>query len=150
MKGICRSLIPVLGLLALLLAIPALAMSQDEILHVNVPFSFIVRNTNMPAGEYMVTRPSANSPGLLMIRSTKGKHAVYCMTYSASLAPGVSPKSELVFEKVGGKEFLSQIWQEDSNIGSQVPKSKIEKIAEQELAMTTVHAVKAYRKPHAS
>ena len=147
MRGMWKNVLPAVGLLVLLSAIPA--MAQEETLDVNIPFSFIVENTTLPAGQYVVTWPDINTPMVMEIRSEKGDHSVFALTFEDSLSSNQTAKSELVFDKVGKKEFLAQVWREDSTTGYEVPRSKIEKLAEHNAAVKAHrHSVAAHHRPH--
>jgi hypothetical protein len=147
MRGIWRNMLPAVGLLILLSGIPA--MAQEETLNVNIPFRFIAENTTLPAGEYVVEWPDLDTPMVAEIRSEKGDHSVFVLTTGATLPSNQKAKSELVFDKVGKKEFLAQIWREDSPTGYEVPRSKIEKLAEHNAALSAHrHSVTAHHKAH--
>jgi hypothetical protein len=136
-----------MGLLIVLSAIPA--MAQEETLNVNIPFSFITENTTLPPGEYMVLWPMPDSRFVMEIRSQKGDHSVFALTEAATRPSNQPAKSELVFDKIGNKEFLSQVWLVDNPTGYEVPRSKFEKLAEHNSAQKAQrHSVAAHHKAH--
>jgi hypothetical protein len=101
-------------------------------IQVKVPFDFIVGNTTLPAGMYLISSPSDTATGMIMIRSEAGKPAVFV---EAEL---LSPKGDawasqtrLTFNKVNGKEYLSRIWESGSDVGYALQPSASELKAEQ-------------------
>ena len=107
-------------------AIPGFSIIPYHI-RANVPFSFIVGTTRLPAGEYDISTPNANSNYTLMIREVNGHTSVLVQTMPVSSKNGVAPKTELVFDKVGQDEFLRQIWERGLQTGDQCSESKRER-----------------------
>lgn len=101
-----------------------------------IPFDFIVGNKNLPAGEYTFSRLSVSSDGRVMsVRSADAKAHVFQSVFQASvLTP--KDKSTLVFHKYGDQYFLQQIWTGGEQEGAQVPESRGERTARQQLAQT--------------
>ncbi|MGH9972187.1 MAG: hypothetical protein ACREBG_30955 [Pyrinomonadaceae bacterium] len=94
----------------------------------NVPFAFMVGNTTLPAGKYEIRGLNDNNPNVLEVRSVNGRTTVFADTENVE-AKGdrIANKSELIFDKVGDKYFLSQIWPAGSAFGSELMKSRTEK-----------------------
>jgi hypothetical protein len=90
--------------LVFLAASPARA---DEMLTATVPFDFIVGNSQLPAGEYVVTQQS--DPAVLSIRSTDAKHSAFILTIPDSYNTSREARADLVFEPFGGGRFLVSI-----------------------------------------
>ena len=86
----------------------------------NVPFTFYVGNTQLPAGEYTI-KPATDNPDLLEMRSADGKMAVLILGLTAQAAT-TPAKTELVFKKYGNVAILSQIFQAGSPSGVELPK----------------------------
>ena len=121
--------IKTLFVLALLIGVgnvsaKAQALSEGTI-EADVPFSFTVRETTLPAGKYILQRISKVEPLVLEIRDARGRAAV---TFEAENAQAnqIPRDAELVFDKVGDQYFLSQIWSSDSDLGYQLPKTRAE------------------------
>ena len=94
----------------------------------NVPFAFAVGDTTLPAGKYEIWRFDDNIPNLLQIRSANGRTTVLFETEDAQDRGGQPAiKTELVFDKVGDRYFLSQIWTAGEASGSELSKSRMEK-----------------------
>jgi hypothetical protein len=98
----------------------AFAQIQNQI-KVNVPFTFYVGNTELPAGEYTIRRVSDATPDLLELRSTDGKVAVLVLGRPTQSTTTPS-KTELVFKKYGNVQILSQIFQAGNQWGVELPK----------------------------
>jgi hypothetical protein len=88
---------------------------------VNVPFTFYVGNTQLPAGEYTIRRVSPANPDLLELRSTDGKMAVLVLGRPAQ-STSTPPTTELIFKKYGSGPVLSQIFQAGNQTGVELPK----------------------------
>ena len=98
----------------------------------NIPHSFVVNNTTLPAGTYMITVSDNDSADLnvLEIRSTNGKTAVFFDTEPVNVARKAR-QSELVFDKIGDTYFLSRVFMRGDEGGNQLLKSKKEKRLEE-------------------
>ncbi|MCM3873470.1 MAG: hypothetical protein ND895_22535 [Pyrinomonadaceae bacterium] len=103
-------------------------IDSDITIEVSVPFPFVVDNTTLPAGKYEIRTIDDNTLSVLELRSVNGHTSVVFETDAAVTPDGQSAtKTELVFDKVGGKDFLSQVWLAGSSSGSQLAKSRMEK-----------------------
>jgi hypothetical protein len=80
----------------------------DETVATNlkVPFSFMVGDVRLPAGDYTV-REAAMGEDVLEIVSADGQHAALASTIPAT--PDRADKTQLVFRKFGHDYFLSRI-----------------------------------------
>ena len=107
-----------------LLLISALAYADTITMKANIPFSFIVGKTTLPAGEYLV-QAWGFSGNAISIR--KLDHTATSMTMSIYCqSPKTPQQSKLVFHRYGDRYFLAQIWTAGSNSGHQFPKSQRE------------------------
>jgi hypothetical protein len=89
-------------------------------LKVDVPFSFQVGNSTMPAGQYDV-RSDASAP-ILTLRSSDSKAVVNIVAIRAqTLNP--HDKGMLVFNHYRGEYFLSEVWNAGTNSGAQLKKT---------------------------
>ena len=103
-------------------------IGSDLTIRGNVPFAFMVGDTTLPGGEYEIRALDDNSPNVLEVRSVKGRTAVVAETENVQARGNrIENKSELVFDKVGDKYFLSQIWVAGSASGNELMKSRMEK-----------------------
>ena len=99
----------------------------------NVPFSFMVGSTMLPAGEYEFSTPNVNSDYTLLIRQTNGHHSILVQAMPVyEEGSRTVPKTELVFDRVGNKEFLRQVWEAGFQTGDQLlqPRSEREMLAQ--------------------
>jgi hypothetical protein len=74
--------------------------------HLKVPFSFLVGDVRLPAGDYTV-REASIGKDVLEIVSADGQHAALASTIPAT--PDNADKTQLVFRKFGHDYFLSRI-----------------------------------------
>jgi len=118
-----KQVLCLVGVLSLLL-IAGSALAQNTIV-ANVPFSFSVNRTTMPAGEYTVS--SVGTGDTLLIQS-QDKKTVKLVTPNRAETLKPSASSKLVFHCYDSREhcFLHQIWVQGKNIGKQLPKSSYE------------------------
>lgn len=106
--------------LGLLLA-TASAYAQTGMVKANVPFNFIVNNTDLPAGTY--TLQDLGTVGTaMMIRSSDSK-VVKGFLPNACDSSKVPDVSKLVFHRYGSQYFLTQIWTAGNARGKELPKS---------------------------
>src|SRR5258707_14422719 len=80
------------------------APSIDEKVVAKVPFPFIVGDSRLPAGNYVVQEVLPDNPGTLMIAGADGRQHAYSMTITSPEQP--SDKPTLVFEKFANQFFL--------------------------------------------
>ena len=117
-------------------------IDTDSRIEADVPFAFVVGNKTLPAGKYEIKGLDDNTPGVLQIRSANGRKAIVFETDAAQTKDGdPAIKTELVFDKIGDKYFLSQVWVEGNGSGSQLAKSKTEKAVERDGRPTERHSI---------
>ena len=92
-----------MALMAIAGASPAHA---DQMLVTTVPFDFIVGETRLPAGDYIVTEMPQE--GMVSIARKDRERTAFVLTVRAVFDREASTP-ELVFERFGGQHFLSQI-----------------------------------------
>jgi hypothetical protein len=112
-------------------AIANAQMPSDITLEANIPHTFVVKDTTLPAGTYFIRMPDETEPNVLEIRSTDDRKAIFFETDS-TLANRTPGKNELVFDNIADQYFLSQIIVDGDNSGSQLPKSKMQRRLERE------------------
>lgn len=100
----------------ILIARPSPAHAQQR-LTATVPFDFVVGDSLMPAGDYVVTEMVG--AGVVSIANTRGGHSAFVLTIPTQLDQEV-PLPELVFKRFGGQHFLSQII-DDGLDGREIP-----------------------------
>lgn len=98
-----------LGLFVLLAA--AAALGQTPAAHiVNVSYEFNAGGKVLPAGRYRISATAEPMP-LVKIEGMTNSSLVQVRTIT-TLAPGDTPSENLrlVFDKVGDRRFLSEVW----------------------------------------
>jgi hypothetical protein len=101
---------------------------SDVTLQANIPYTFAVGNTRLPAGKYTFKVADDKDLNLMEIRSADGRTSVYFET-TATVSNEIPEKTELVFDKIGDEYFLSQVWLEGNRSGNQLLESKIQQHA---------------------
>lgn len=118
-----KQVLCLVGVLSLLL-VAGSALAQNTIV-ANVPFSFSVNRTTMPAGEYRISRVGTGNALLLQSQDMKIVQ-LFSPNHAETLKPSADTK--LVFHCYDSREhcFLYQIWVQGKNLGRQLPKSSYE------------------------
>jgi hypothetical protein len=95
-----------------------------------IPFDFKVGNKEFKAGKYSVGRlPSGSTADILMIRGVdKDNKEVANFNVNNTRGKG-EPKARLVFHRYGNQYFLAKVFDEESNEGAALLKSKAEREA---------------------
>ncbi len=120
MKKQALSLIGVLSLL--LVAGSGFAQSTVQ---GNVPFSFTVYNTTLPAGAYTIS--PVGIAGAALIRGA-GNNATKLVSLNAVQSSDRADRTKLVFHCYGRNHcFLYEVWVAGQSRGRQLPKSAAEK-----------------------
>lgn len=123
-KQIYISLIT-LTLFAAMAIAPVYAQFQEPIT-VNIPFSFVVGDKQMPAGEYTFkSLVNGSLHSKMLIRSKDGRNVAIVGTILVE-SKAAHKDAGLTFNRYGDQHFLSQVWSYDSSFGRELPKSDIE------------------------
>jgi len=105
----------------------------------DIPFSFTVNNTTVPAGTYTLTRLDS-APNVMLIRDRDGHAAAIFLTRDAVMTK--EPReTELIFDRIGDTYFLSKIFEEGNKIGIGLPKPRAERDLEKEASTMRVESV---------
>ncbi len=105
-----------LAVSVLLLAAAASAQYNDQKVTATIPFDFVVGQTALPAGQYVFLRTGSNQ---LLVRNAEGRN--FATVVTGSVAATKAPKnSKLRFETVNGRHLLTQVWNEQQIIGSEL------------------------------
>ena len=124
MKKITLRRFTVLSFLLMLTAVTVSAQSE-RIRVINIPFSFIVGQKTLPAGEYTVEPNRKDSDNIWLVQSKEG-HASALFTTMAVRASETQKEARLVFHRYGGQYFLSQIWTPGGNTGRELLMPRLE------------------------
>jgi len=117
---------------------------SDAAIRANIPYAFVVNNTTLPGGTYVITvdDPYGSDTSVLEIRSANGKTAVLFDTDPIT-GPRLAPQTELVFDKIGDTYFLSKVFLKGDGGGNQVLKSKTQRRLEENGAIAESHSIAA-------
>ena len=138
------SLCLMIGLSAVMVA--NAQIDSDITIEANIPHSFIVRDTTLPAGKYTVrVADDYASLNLLELRSVEGHTAVLFETESVRLN-GPARDTELVFDKIGDDYFLSRVFLSGDESGNQLQKSRKQRRLEDGGMKAETHSIAATRK----
>lgn len=102
---------------------------SDSILKADIPFSFSLRDKTFPAGEYTIKQSEAidDSDFVLEILSDTNRSKTMIFETFATSENQAPKNSNLVFDKIGDKYFLSKIFIVGDSQGNEIEKSKMEK-----------------------
>jgi hypothetical protein len=125
------------------LMVPA-THAQSIMLKADIPFNFVVGDTQLQSGEYHVKQLR---PGVIQLQGkvTSSSATVLTMSTQARQLPDVG---KLVFNRYGDQYFLSRIWAPSSGTGHELRKSRLEREVAMNFALgqTTVAAIPDSRK----
>jgi hypothetical protein len=97
------------------------ANAQDtNRLEVEIPFSFMLQDRELPASKYRLERIDQSKPNLLALRSTNG-HIVRLVLTQRSEKESPSTATYLLFKRRGEKLYLFQVWTAGAMNGVQIP-----------------------------
>ena len=111
--------------LSLLVNIPI--MSAQTIAMASVPFAFTVANTEMSAGNYVIT--SVSDSAIVVINRVKGFSVI--SLFHSEQPRNYNDATKLVFHRYGDTYFLSQVARGSGETVIQLPVSKQESEAQQ-------------------
>jgi hypothetical protein len=93
-------------------------------IEVNIPFDFTAGQSSLRAGMYSVKLISRNA---LLVRSIDGKKSVLVLAPRV-IEPGNTQKPErMIFNRYGGRYFLSQVWLSRADSGRELDPSDTER-----------------------
>src|SRR5260370_17892055 len=96
--------------LSFLLMLTAVTVSaQSKRIRVIMPFSFIVGQKTLPAGEYDLEPNRKDSDNVWLLQNRDG-HATVLFATNTVRASETQEEARLVFHRYGRKSFLSPIW----------------------------------------
>ena len=101
----------------LLVITPAVSQVIEAHWTANVPFDFVVGDTQMPAGEYMVKSNPQTMQLTVINKETQQKAFVFTHDIE-NLKP--NEKTVLIFQRDGDRHVLHQIWGENEGHGHDV------------------------------
>src|SRR4029434_4962771 len=123
--------VTMLSLLLLMTSVSVAAQSERSRI-TNIPFSFVVGEKTLPAGEYIVEPNRRDSHNVWLVQSRDGHVSALFYTMPVR-ARDTQEKTKFVFHKYGDQYFLSQIWKAGDNSGRELRMPGLER----ELAKNT-------------
>jgi len=116
MKQLITRTLTSLMLAVVWLATTAPAQSTPLVIKVNIPFEFSIGDRTFPPGDYSLVQPLQH---LLALRDARGQTIASAFTsgIESSSAPAIS---KLRFDSVAGENVLSEVWQQDSQLGQKL------------------------------
>src|SRR6266487_1849608 len=137
MKKLAFETFTILSVLLILSAISVRAQSERTKV-TNIPFSFIVGEKTLPAGEYTVEPNRRDYGNIWLVQSRDGRTSALFITMSVQ-ASETQEKTKLVFHKYGDQYFLSQIWTSGNNTGRERLMPRLEReLAKNAVARQTI------------
>jgi hypothetical protein len=121
-----RNLIGILSLVVMSVMMNATAQAQT-VAKANVPFAFKVGPAELPAGTYEIQATSDNAVTI------KNRNSKACALSLVRHDPPRNTGSKLVFHRLAGQYFLTEIWGAPGTTGKVIPRSKQEMNLEKEL-----------------
>ncbi|MEW6126864.1 MAG: hypothetical protein AB1757_07475 [Acidobacteriota bacterium] len=123
-----------IAVLFLLAGVPSTTSAQIAYtIEATIPFDFTVKDMRFSAGEYSLRRVNTYNPHILALRDERGHNLMLFHTINAQL-PEYSEDTKLVFQRVGNRYFLSQIFEEGERLGLELIKSDMQKRLEREIS----------------
>jgi hypothetical protein len=102
--------------------VAANAEMQNDVI-VNLPFTFVVSGTTLPAGTYTVSHSTGNVSGLLKLTNRNKGGGVFVLPMVSESVSFDNP--HMSFQRVGEERFLSEIRTASVTYYIPVPHSKI-------------------------
>ncbi len=121
-----RNLIGILSLVVMSVTLNATANAQ-AFAKADVPFAFKVGSAQLPAGTYRVNAAGDTAVLIQNLKTSAGALSIGRHEYARETG------SKLVFHRVAGQYFLSEIWRGGGNAGIVIPTSDQEKELQKEL-----------------
>jgi len=121
----------VLGFLAVGL-LPRAVSAQADVVTIDIPFAFMVKDTKLPAGTYKITKVDQYNH---RISDVKGTQEVMFMIQAAKIDPA-EPLFTLFFNVYGDQYYLSKIFHQGRTEGYLIPPTDAEKELAQKGAVT--------------
>jgi hypothetical protein len=121
-----------LGFLAMGL-LPRTVAAQANVVSIDVPFDFMVKDTKLPAGTYTITKVDKMN---YRISNAKGDQQVMFSTHTTSI-PERAKSFTLVFNVYGDQHYLSKFFHQGMTLGNEIPQTAAEKDLAKKVPVTT-------------
>jgi len=116
LAGVVVAMMLVLGAV-----VPVMAQYSGP-MKVTVPFSFVVENDRMHAGDYTIQRVA---DGRLRIQSNDGRTAATFLAFPKQ-GKATPEQAHFIFRRYGSEYFLATIWTPGQEVGWEVLQGKLE------------------------
>jgi hypothetical protein len=123
----CRNCFAVL-VLALVMTVSAAIVNAQIVggeLEAKIPFEFTAGSTRLPAGTYLIRPTGEYGAPILELTTVDSKVGVLLETIPAQAKPDQT--SELIFDKMGDRYFLREIWAQGTAEGYTLEKPRAER-----------------------
>ena len=107
----------------MMLTVLSVSAQSGARIEANVPFDFAAGNTQLKAGDYLITRIARNE---FLLRSADLKTSLVVQAPVAIQQRREGSPARLVFKQYGHAYFLTQVWSDTSAEGRQLNTSKSE------------------------
>lgn len=114
-------------------AVSANGQSRNQVV-ADIPFSFVVGDKVMAAGQYSV-KAFSQAGDALLISERDTKESIIRLTNMLDADPN-NTRARLVFHRYGQHYFLAEVWSGGDNDGRNLLRSRQERAIERELAAT--------------
>ncbi|NOT62745.1 MAG: hypothetical protein HOP19_21260 [Acidobacteria bacterium] len=108
----------------------AAASAAQTLMSSKIPFAFMVGNRTLPAGRYDISKGA--TPAILMLQSEGRTHNLGAITNRA-VTLQTPQQCHLEFRRYGDQHFLARVWVKGNDSGFELPMSKRERQAADEL-----------------
>ena len=127
----------ILSLVLMLTAVSVCAQSQRSEV-TKIPFSFIVGQKTLPAGEYTLEPNRKDSHNVWLLQRRDGRTSALFTTMSVRSSE-TQEKAKLIFHKYEDHYFLSQIWTPGSQSGRELLMPRLEReLAKNAIELQTI------------
>ena len=135
-----RSLLMILSTTVLLgFLVTSVDAQSTNRFEVDVPFQFVVSGRILPAGNYAIGRADSGNPKVLILKNLDNgiMRAILCQRVEKETP---STTAFLLFTQTEGKFFLTEVWDQGSLSGNQLPvqKTKRRRHDEKSLAVQAI------------
>ncbi len=120
-----KKILGCLSMVALAVVLAAPVSAQSIPVTARVPFDFVVGGHTLPAGDYVVSKLTAQ--GVLEIRNASNGTTPLVVTASVPGSTGTPGEASLTFHRYGSDYFLAGIWDGHSVQGCSIWMSRAEK-----------------------
>jgi hypothetical protein len=120
---------------------PVLQAQITGDIEAEIPFSFVVADTTLSPGKYVIHPLGGDDPAMEIRRAEGGEPVTVLITRSVSTS--LPPKTELLFNRYENQEFLAKVLVEGNHEKAEIEPSRAEKTAKREGQGAHVHSLPA-------